>query len=690
MATTSSVIPSREVIVLCAGILAFSASAISVWLISKHQQHMTNVDVQSKIVGIIWMVPIYSVDSFFSLWFPQSAIYINMLRDCYEAYVLYLFLSLMLSYLGCEEDDYAIVTYLTKKKDLKLPFPLYYFCRGELPKGRNFLRYCKFGTLQYCVVRPTTTLLSIILELAGAYHETNLSFKYGYIYILFIINISVAYAFTVLATFYSALKSKLKPFEPVGKFLCIKFVIFFAFWQSLLITGMVHLGWIQSSGGFSANTISTELQDFLICAEMLVVSVAHLQTFSYRPFTQEYRNEQILAEKVLASSHGYDFRIGKLSNNSETNSVETTSIDGSDNSDGSGSNAPLVYNRQQQLQQSRNKRFNNGKNTSTLHGLSGALRKASQAVGLNSETSQKPENTPEVDEDVTEVENTGSFNIFSSFWTSKTSTNNGLKYSALPTLPMVDEAVMRETENENEKTNLIQDWQPNSKDNRANTGENTILNSSRTRKNESNKRINKTNHTEQEKKELVNKYLQWQKEQKNLKNNEKDNLTLNLDNHVKTEDNSNLNPGNPKLKEERKVRFEKMLSEQQNDNNLPQGVPKGAVSLYNTKTNQILNKNDKVSRSILEKHFATSSAIRDFNESMPVLVLPSNFAAKKGEVVLSDPQSRLREAGFMEDDSGYNVGSNSNNAGFNSNSTTRKSKDGNYYVYNRGDDHSHE
>ncbi len=70
-----------------------------------------------------------------------------------------------------------------------------------------------------------------LTDLLGVYHEYDLSGRYGYLYVLVILNISVAYAFVVLATFYSTLKSKLKPFEPVGKFLCIKFVIFFAFWQ---------------------------------------------------------------------------------------------------------------------------------------------------------------------------------------------------------------------------------------------------------------------------------------------------------------------------------------------------------------------------------------------------------------------------------------------------------------------------
>lgn len=131
----------------------------------------------------------------------------------------------MLSYLGCEEDDREIVSYLEAKLgEGVIP-------TGQLSKGKEFLRRCKFGTLQYCVIRPSTALCAILLDLLGAYDENDLSMHSSNAYLLFVINVSVAYAFYVLADFYYALKDRLQPYEPVGKFLCIKFVIFFAFWQ---------------------------------------------------------------------------------------------------------------------------------------------------------------------------------------------------------------------------------------------------------------------------------------------------------------------------------------------------------------------------------------------------------------------------------------------------------------------------
>lgn len=66
----------------------------------------------------------------------------------FKAYVLYLFLSLMLSYLECEINDTEVVAYLESQPPQYLPCPFNYCFPGEIPRGREFLRYCKFGTLQ--------------------------------------------------------------------------------------------------------------------------------------------------------------------------------------------------------------------------------------------------------------------------------------------------------------------------------------------------------------------------------------------------------------------------------------------------------------------------------------------------------------------------------------------------------------
>lgn len=47
--------------------------------------------------------------------------------------------------------------------------------------------------------------------------------------------------------------------------------------------------------------------------------------------------------------------------------------------------------------------------------------------------------------------------------------------------------------------------------------------------------------------------------------------------------------------------------------------------------------------SIFDRNFASKAAVRDFNESMPVIVLPSSFVPEKGTVEVSRPSDRVSE-----------------------------------------------
>ena len=46
---------------------------------------------------------------------------------------------------------------------------------------------------------------------------------------------------------------------------------------------------------------------------------------------------------------------------------------------------------------------------------------------------------------------------------------------------------------------------------------------------------------------------------------------------------------------------------------------------------------------IIDRNFASGAAVRDFNESMPIIVLPSNFTPQKGHVTVSRPSDRISD-----------------------------------------------
>lgn len=69
------------------------------------------------------------------------------------------------------------------------------------------------------------------------------------------------------------------------KFLCVKGILFFSFWQSLLISILVAARAISRLGPYTdSEHISVGLTDTLICLEMPLFAVAHMYAFATRDF----------------------------------------------------------------------------------------------------------------------------------------------------------------------------------------------------------------------------------------------------------------------------------------------------------------------------------------------------------------------------------------------------------------------
>ncbi|XP_055918105.1 transmembrane protein 184C isoform X2 [Eupeodes corollae] len=274
----------KDQLILIGGLFVLSAVPISIWHIIQHVIHFTKPILQKHIIRIVWMVPIYALNAWLGLLFPEHSIYVDSLRECYEAYVIYNFLVYLLNYLNLVMDLEATMEI---KPQVSHIFPL--CCMRPWEMGREFIHNCKHGILQYTVVRPITTFISVICELCGVYGEGTFAGDVAFPYIVFINNISQFVAMYCLVLFYKANKEDLKPMKPIPKFLCIKAVVFFSFFQGVLLNIMVYYGFFQKIFGNSNDLGDTKnlalmLQNFLICIEMFIAAVAHIYSFPHHPF----------------------------------------------------------------------------------------------------------------------------------------------------------------------------------------------------------------------------------------------------------------------------------------------------------------------------------------------------------------------------------------------------------------------
>lgn len=179
---------------------------------------------------ILFIVPIYAIYSWVSLLFFNSEsyyVYFFTVRDCYEAFVIYNFLSLCYEYLGGEGNIMSEI----RGKPIRSSCLYGTCCLVGKTYTIGFLRFCKQATLQFCLIKPVMAFVIIFLQSFGHYRDGDWSPDGGYIYITIIYNISVSLALYGLFLFYFATRDLLTPFEPVLKFCTVKSVIFLSFWQ---------------------------------------------------------------------------------------------------------------------------------------------------------------------------------------------------------------------------------------------------------------------------------------------------------------------------------------------------------------------------------------------------------------------------------------------------------------------------
>ncbi|KAF8528401.1 DUF300-domain-containing protein [Hysterangium stoloniferum] len=232
------------------------------------------------------MIPIYAIASFISLFSLNAAFFIDAIRDVYEAFVIYVFFQLLIGYLGGER---SLLILLHGRPPVHPIFPLNLFKRELDASDPYTYLWLKRGILQYVQVKPILAAATIILKALGKFDEGNLKAGSGYLYISIAYNISIGVALYCLAMFWMVVNTDLKPFRPMPKFLCVKGILFFSFWQSFLISILVAADVIQRLGPYTEPSyISLALTDLLICLEMPLFAIAHMYAFSHTDYIDHH------------------------------------------------------------------------------------------------------------------------------------------------------------------------------------------------------------------------------------------------------------------------------------------------------------------------------------------------------------------------------------------------------------------
>lgn len=171
---------------------------------------------------------------------------------------------------------------LSQIKTHKLLFPLCGF--HYTPTKPHFLPAVKWTVLQYIIIRPLITIIGIICQSQNVLC-TSKGFNphYASVYLASIDFASISVALYGLFLFYSLTKTELEGKRPVAKFLSIKLIIVFSFYQGFIFNALEGRV-IHATQFWTETNIADGLNSLAICIEMVFFAALMLWAFPYTDY----------------------------------------------------------------------------------------------------------------------------------------------------------------------------------------------------------------------------------------------------------------------------------------------------------------------------------------------------------------------------------------------------------------------
>ncbi|KAG9112973.1 hypothetical protein FRC07_007838, partial [Ceratobasidium sp. 392] len=185
--------------------------------------------------------------------------------------------------------------------------------RARPRDGLAYLQYMRWGILQYCIVRPGSALAAVILNQFNLYCESSWNIRYGHVWIVVAVSISVTIAMYCLIQLYVTIREELKPYRPLLKLFSVKAVVFLTFWQSALLSGLAALDIIKDTEYMTAEDITIGFGALLQTLEMMLFAFIHIKAFSYHPYkrlalsTPPILHPHFPSEQIKNLGHAFDF-----------------------------------------------------------------------------------------------------------------------------------------------------------------------------------------------------------------------------------------------------------------------------------------------------------------------------------------------------------------------------------------------
>ncbi|KAF9481499.1 DUF300-domain-containing protein [Pholiota conissans] len=264
-----------------AGGCAALTTIISAITVLQHCRNYTVPAQQRQILRVLYMPPVYAIISFFSYRFYRNYIYYSFI----EAVTLSAFLLLIIEYVAATAHGHSTDKALERKD--KMPLPMPFCCWRYRPTKAYFMYTVKWSVLQYVIIRPLVSVAGIICEKLEILCESDgYSWRYASVYLSVIDFISISVALYGLFVFYGLMHEELEGRRPLAKFLAIKLIVMFTFYQSFVI-GALNVKVIKANDYWTVDNIKDGLDALLICIEMVFFSAFMWWAYTPNEYTRK-------------------------------------------------------------------------------------------------------------------------------------------------------------------------------------------------------------------------------------------------------------------------------------------------------------------------------------------------------------------------------------------------------------------
>ncbi|KAF8200775.1 DUF300-domain-containing protein [Pholiota molesta] len=266
-----------------AGACTVATLIVSTISVLSHCRNYTNPPHQRQIIRILYMPPVYGVISFLSYRFFRDYTYYSFIEVVYEAVTLSAFLLLLIEFVA---EKAGKDNMLKTKEKRKLLFPL--CCWRYRPTKPYFMYAVKWAVLQYVVVRPLISIIGIICEALNILCESQgFNSHFANVYLEAIDFVTISLALYGLLLFYALTREELKGKKPLAKFLSIKLIVFFTFYQSFIFDALEGRV-IKATEFWTETNIADGLNALAICIEMIIFSALMMWAYPYKEYRRRH------------------------------------------------------------------------------------------------------------------------------------------------------------------------------------------------------------------------------------------------------------------------------------------------------------------------------------------------------------------------------------------------------------------